>query len=55
VIRYSGVASSAVREAALGREKGGDDVSWVNVNLTGPKNEDNPRGRFCCYKWTVKI
>jgi hypothetical protein len=24
-------------EAALGRKKGGDDASWVDVNLTRPK------------------
>jgi hypothetical protein len=36
-----GVTTSATGEAALGREKGGDDASWADVNLTGPKNEEN--------------
>jgi hypothetical protein len=26
-------------EAAPGRGKGGDDVSWADANLIGPKNE----------------
>jgi hypothetical protein len=38
-----------------GEGKGGDDVSWVDVNLTGTKNEENLRSRFSCYKWTMKI
>jgi hypothetical protein len=42
-------------EAATGREKGGDDASWTDANLTEPKNEENSCGRFNCYKWTVKI
>jgi hypothetical protein len=33
----SRVAASARGEAALGRGKGGDDVSWVDMNLTKPK------------------
>jgi hypothetical protein len=35
--------------------KGGDDVSWAEMNLIGPKNEEYPHGRLSCYKWTVKI
>jgi hypothetical protein len=35
---------------ALGREKGGDDVSWADANPIGLKNKENPRGRFNCYK-----
>jgi hypothetical protein len=31
------VALSAGEEVALGREKGGDDASWVDVNLNGLK------------------
>jgi hypothetical protein len=31
--------TSARGEVAPGREKGGDDVSWADINLTGPKNE----------------
>jgi hypothetical protein len=40
---------------ALGSEKGGDDVSWTDMILTGVKNEKKSRCRFSCYKWTVKI
>jgi hypothetical protein len=35
--------------------KGGDDTSWVDTNLTGLKNKENPCGRFNWYKWTVNI
>jgi hypothetical protein len=34
-------------EAAPGRGKGRDDVSWPDANLTEPK--------FSSFKWTVKI
>jgi hypothetical protein len=32
-----------VSRRRCGTEEGkeGDDVSWANVNLTGPKNEEN--------------
>jgi hypothetical protein len=50
-----GVATSVGGEAAPGRGKGGDDISWVNANLTEPKNRKNQRGQFSCFKWTVKI
>jgi hypothetical protein len=30
---------------APGRENE-DDASWADMNLTGSKNEENPRGRF---------
>jgi hypothetical protein len=46
---------SPIGEAAPGMGKGGDDTSWTNTNLTGLKNEENPRDRFSCYKWTVKF
>jgi hypothetical protein len=49
------VAMSTSGEVAPGREKGGDDASWFDVNLTEPKNEENSRDRFSCFKWTVKI
>jgi hypothetical protein len=52
---YDGMTTSSGGETTSGRGKGGDDVSWVDVNLTGPKNQENPRRRFNCYKWTVKI
>jgi hypothetical protein len=35
--------TSVGREAAPGRGKRGDDASWTDVNLIGPKNEENPR------------
>jgi hypothetical protein len=44
------VVISVGREATLGREKGGDDTSWADVNLIGLKNEKNPHGRFSRYK-----
>jgi hypothetical protein len=37
VTRCGGVTISAEGEAAPGRKKGGDDVSWVDTNLTCPK------------------
>jgi hypothetical protein len=40
------VMMSAGGEAAPKREKGGDDASWADVNLTGPKNKKNTRSRF---------
>jgi hypothetical protein len=43
------------RRGGTRREKGGDDASWADVNLTGPKNEEISHGQFNCYKWTVKI
>jgi hypothetical protein len=46
---------SAEGQAPPERGKGGDDVSWADVNLTGPKNKEKPHGQFSCYKWTVKI
>jgi hypothetical protein len=55
VTRRDGVAMSAGGEATPGREKRGDNSSWVYVNLTGLKNKENPCGHFSCYKWTVKI
>jgi hypothetical protein len=37
--RCGGVRTSTRGETALGRGKGGDDVSWTSVNLIGPKNK----------------
>jgi hypothetical protein len=34
VTRRGGVTTSTGGEAAPGREKGGDDVSWADVNRT---------------------
>jgi hypothetical protein len=53
--RRGGVVASAGGEAAPEIGKGRDDVSWADANLTGPKNEENARGRFSCYNWMVKI
>jgi hypothetical protein len=47
--------TAAEGEAAHGKGKGGDDVSWANVIFTGPKNKENLHGRFSCNKWMVKI
>jgi hypothetical protein len=38
------------RRGDSGEANGGDGVNWVDTNLTGPKNEENPRDRFSCYK-----
>jgi hypothetical protein len=45
-----GVATSAEGEAAPGREKGVDDISWIDMNLIGLKNKENPHDRFNYYK-----
>jgi hypothetical protein len=42
-------------EATPGRGNGGNNASWDDANLTGPKNEENQCGQFSYYKWTVKI
>jgi hypothetical protein len=55
VIQDGGVATSIEGEATPERGKGGDNVSLADANLAGPKNKENPNGRFSCYKWTVKI
>jgi hypothetical protein len=55
VTQLGGVATSTEGGAAPGRGKEGDDASWTDANLTRPKHEENPRGRFNCYKWMVKI
>jgi hypothetical protein len=52
---HSDVVTSARGEAAPRRSKGGDNGRWDDTNLTRPKNKENTRGRFSCYKWTVKI
>jgi hypothetical protein len=40
--RDDGVATSVGGEVAPWRGKGGDDVSMVDMNLTGQKNKENP-------------
>jgi hypothetical protein len=37
-------------EATPGRGKWGDDDSWADANLTGPKNKESLHGQFSCYK-----
>jgi hypothetical protein len=44
VTRCGGVTMLVGGDVAPEREKGGDDVSWADENLTGPKNEENSRG-----------
>jgi hypothetical protein len=46
VTRCGSVTMSTGGEAAPGREKGGDNASWTDVNLTGPKYKENPHGQF---------
>jgi hypothetical protein len=48
--RRDGVTTSTEGEVALKRGKEGDDTNWPDANLTGSKNEENPYGRFNCYK-----
>jgi hypothetical protein len=50
VTRHGGMVTSTGGEAVAGREKGGNDVNWADVNLTVPKNKENLHGRFSCYK-----
>jgi hypothetical protein len=45
-----GVAIFVEVEAVPEREKGGDDVSWADTNLTGSKNKENTPGRFSYFK-----
>jgi hypothetical protein len=48
--QHDGVVTSAGGEAPPGRGKGGDDASWADANLTGPKSKKNSRDRFSSYK-----
>jgi hypothetical protein len=50
VTRHSGVIMLARGEAAPEGERGGDDASWADVNLTGVKNKENSCGQFTWYK-----
>jgi hypothetical protein len=50
VTRCGGVMTSAGGDATLRKEKRGDDVSWADTNLIGPKNKENLCGRFSWYK-----
>jgi hypothetical protein len=53
--RRGGMMMSAEGEAVPRRGKGGDNISWVDVNLTRLKNEENSCGRSSWYIWMVKI
>jgi hypothetical protein len=44
VTRCGGVVTSVRGEVTPRRGKREDDVSWVDTNLTGPKNKENPHG-----------
>jgi hypothetical protein len=39
--KHNCVATSTGGEMTPERRRGGDDISWTDVNLTGPKNEEN--------------
>jgi hypothetical protein len=43
---HGGVTTLVGGEVAPRRGNGGDDASWGDTNLTGPKNKENPRGRL---------
>jgi hypothetical protein len=53
--RFSGVTTSAGREATPRRGKEGNDASWADANLTALKNEENTHDRFSWYKSMEKI
>jgi hypothetical protein len=55
VTQCDSVMTSVGGEAVPRRIKRRDDASWADVNLTGPKSEENTHGRFSFFKWTVKI
>jgi hypothetical protein len=55
VTRRDDMAMSTGGGVTPERGKGGDDVNWADLNLTGLKNEENPHSRYNWYKWTVKI
>jgi hypothetical protein len=38
------------RRGGTGEGNGEDNISWANVNLTGPKNKENSHGQFSYYK-----
>jgi hypothetical protein len=55
VTRCDRMMMSAKGEVPPERGNRGDDASWTDANLTGPKSEENLHGRFNFYKWTVNI
>jgi hypothetical protein len=55
VTRCSDMMISARGEVTPERRKGGDDVSWADVNLTVLKNKENSCDQFSCYKQTMSI
>jgi hypothetical protein len=50
VTRRDGVTTPVEEAAAPRRGKGADGASWIDANLTWPKNEENLHGRFSWYK-----
>jgi hypothetical protein len=52
---HGGMVTLVGGEMTPRRRKRGDNASWDDVNFTGPKNKENPRGRFSYYKWTMNI
>jgi hypothetical protein len=44
VTRRDNVTTSVGGEVTPVRGKGGDDASWDDINLTEPKNKENPHG-----------
>jgi hypothetical protein len=50
VTQHGGVMMSVEGDAAQGKRKRGDDVSWSDANLTGAKNKENSSDRFSYYK-----
>jgi hypothetical protein len=55
--RHGGITILVGGEAALGREKGGDNARWVDTNLTGQKMKKNSCRTFSCYngQWRFKV
>jgi hypothetical protein len=50
VTRCGGVMTSAEGDATPRRGKRGDDDSWTDTNLIGPKNKENLCDQFSWYK-----
>jgi hypothetical protein len=44
------MTTSVEGDVTSGMENGGYDVIWTDVNLTGSKNEENPRGQLSYFQ-----
>jgi hypothetical protein len=55
MIRCGGMTTPIGAEVAPRRGNGGDNISWVDANLTTQKILENLRGQFSWYKWMLKI